>query len=256
MIDAEVLLRSVVGEALWTLGASPRQNTVLEVRDGNALVATSRSARGRQVLIAWVQELLDRLAAGESVSLDPSSTRYRSSFLAAIVKTLPQVRVSSGSPPVASLDPDAPATHEVLAELEHRLRMWVSLRERGGPDRVEPSLVREIGMYGGASGMWTDARRTRGIGDSPSVAVGMLHTGRHYADDLSDAALLYHYPQTNRPRGRDDSDYCVASGVEVRVPMVGVSRHRNGLATYWKHYGDRDGALEAEGLVEASRAWD
>jgi ketosteroid isomerase-like protein len=48
----------------------------------------------------------------------------------------------------------------------------------------------------------------------------------------------------------------VASGVEVRVPMAGVSSHRNGLATYWKHYGDRDRALEAEGLVEASRSWD
>jgi hypothetical protein len=34
----------------------------------------------------------------------------------------------------------------------------------------------------------------------------VLHTGRHYDDDLSDEALLYHYPLTGRPGGRDAAD--------------------------------------------------
>jgi hypothetical protein len=35
------------------------------------------------------------------------------------------------------------------------------------------------------------------------ATVGLLHTGSSYADDLSDDGVLYHYPNTNRPKGRD-----------------------------------------------------
>jgi putative restriction endonuclease len=35
------------------------------------------------------------------------------------------------------------------------------------------------------------------------VTVGLLHTGSSYADDLSEDGVLYHYPATHRPRGRD-----------------------------------------------------
>jgi len=34
--------------------------------------------------------------------------------------------------------------------------------------------------------------------DGMGVAVSVLHTGRSYADDLSEDSLLYHYPATNR----------------------------------------------------------
>ncbi len=34
----------------------------------------------------------------------------------------------------------------------------------------------------------------------------MLHTGRHYPDDLSDDGLIYHYPVTNRPPSRDKAE--------------------------------------------------
>ena len=39
-----------------------------------------------------------------------------------------------------------------------------------------------------------DATRTVGPA-APGVTVGVLHTGRHYPDDLASAGIEYHYPQ-------------------------------------------------------------
>ena len=38
------------------------------------------------------------------------------------------------------------------------------------------------------------------------VTVGLLHTGRSYADDMSADGVLYHYPSTNRAASRDVSE--------------------------------------------------
>ncbi len=89
-------------------------------------------------------------------------------------------------------------------ELEHRRGMWESLKGAGGPDGVTPGVLRDLGIYGGAQGVWVDKARTASLTeDGTGVTVGLLHTGSSYADDLSDDGVLYHYPNTNRPRGRD-----------------------------------------------------
>jgi putative restriction endonuclease len=82
--------------------------------------------------------------------------------------------------------------------------MWASLLEADGPEGVAPRLLRDLGIYGGAQGVWVDKARTVSLTeDATGVTVGLLHTGSSYADDLSDDGVLYHYPATNRPRGRD-----------------------------------------------------
>jgi putative restriction endonuclease len=68
-------------------------------------------------------------------------------------------------------------------------------------------VLRDLGIYGGAQGVWVDKARTGSLTeDTTGVTVGLLHTGSSYADDLSDDGVLYHYPATNRPRGRDLSE--------------------------------------------------
>ena len=68
----------------------------------------------------------------------------------------------------------------VAQELEWRLNAWRDLLERNGPSDVERPAIREIGMYGGAQGVWVDAARTRALTtDRTGIAVGLLHTGRH-----------------------------------------------------------------------------
>jgi putative restriction endonuclease len=55
-------------------------------------------------------------------------------------------------------------------------------------------------FYGGR-GIWTDKARTAALAPA-GVTVGVLHTGRSYADDLLQDGIVYHYPRTT-VRGRD-----------------------------------------------------
>ena len=105
--------------------------------------------------------------------------------------------------------------------------------------------MRELGIYGGASGVWNDAARTRGIGDADSVTVGLLHTGRHYADDLSDDALLYHYPDTARP-GKDRSEIeATKAAARLRLPVFVVLQEgdRRSVRKGWVVTSDDDEQL-------------
>lgn len=35
-------------------------------------------------------------------------------------------------------------------------------------------------------------------GNGDGITVSLLHTGRHYPDDLSEDGVIYHYPKTKR----------------------------------------------------------
>lgn len=84
--------------------------------------------------------------------------------------------------------------------------------------------LRDWAAYGGAQGVWVDAERTQEI-DPAGIAVGVLHTGIHYADDLSDDGILYHYPKTNRPPTRDASEInAMKRAGELRVPVFVISK--------------------------------
>jgi putative restriction endonuclease len=112
----------------------------------------------------------------------------------------------------------------VEAERARREAMWVSLRAASGPSRLPPRLLRELGVYGGAQGIWVDTGRTRGIDGADGITVSLLHTGRHYADELSPDGVLYHYPQTGRPPGRDRSEVAATKAAgRLRLPVFVVT---------------------------------
>jgi hypothetical protein len=171
--------------------------------------------------------------------IDPDHIGHRSSFLGAVLLTLPMVEVTPSSPPVARLAGDIAPRSDVVAELETRLGMWADLKAAGGPSRVAPSIVRDLRLFFGGRGIWIDTARTRGIGGYPAVAVGLLHTGRHYADDLSDDAVLYHYPVTDVP-GRDAAEVeAMKATGGLRLPIFFVLQEgtrrsvRRGWVTSW-----------------------
>jgi putative restriction endonuclease len=67
--------------------------------------------------------------------------------------------------------------------------------------------LRELRIYGGYQGIWVDREKTEGLANSGlGVTTGLLHTGVHYPDDLSETGIIYHYPQTNRPPSRDEGE--------------------------------------------------
>jgi len=80
-------------------------------------------------------------------------------------------------------------------------------------------------MYGAAQGVWVDAARTRAItADGTGIAVGLLHTGRHYPDDLSETGILYHYPWTGRLGDRDASEVAATKRAgELGLPLFVVT---------------------------------
>jgi hypothetical protein len=101
--------------------------------------------------------------------------------------------------------------------------MWRNLLEAGGPRGVAPGLLRELGIYGGAQGVWVDKARTSRV-TPEGVAVGLLHTGSAYADDLAEDGVIYHYPQTGRAAGGRDSAEVAAvrAAQRLRLPVFVV----------------------------------
>jgi hypothetical protein len=98
--DAVDLLRRLIGVPLSTVRGRP--NRILGVSPPNALVATERAPAGRPVPIQDVQDALDALRTEGSVVIDPENLGYRSSFVGAVLLTLPGAR-AYGSPPIFTL---------------------------------------------------------------------------------------------------------------------------------------------------------
>jgi hypothetical protein len=95
----------------------------------------------------------------------------------------------------------------VTDEFARRESMWRRLEEHGGPNGVAPAVLRELGIYGGAQGVWVDNSRTSQLTeDGVGVTVGLFHTGSSYPDDLSEDGVIYHYPKTGRSAGRDAAE--------------------------------------------------
>ena len=90
-------------------------------------------------------------------------------------------------------------------EINRRLDAWNELQRSKNWPLVTPREVRDLGIYGGASGVWVDKANTSAVA-TDGVAVGLLHTGRHYDDDVDETGILYHYPTTERPAARDANE--------------------------------------------------
>lgn len=119
----------------------------------------------------------------------------------------------------------------VVAERQRRLDLRDRLRDAGGPDGVLPGILRKLGLYGGAQGVWVDKATTGGLGPY-GVTVGLLHTGRSYADDLGLDDLLYHYPSTRRPAGRDRAEVeATKDAGRLRLPVFVITQSEQSRPT-------------------------
>ena len=95
---------------------------------------------------------------------------------------------------------------DIVSERQRRVDLWYTLAQQDLND-IEPQRLRELGIYAGAQGIWVDKTHTASAETGPDgVTVGILHTGRHYPDDLSDDGVTYHYPKTSRPAARDSGE--------------------------------------------------
>jgi hypothetical protein len=105
-------------------------------------------------------------------------------------------------------------------ERNRRLSLWSQL-QAADITNLEPGYLRQLGVYGGAQGIWVDKARTQSVSkDGHGITVSILHTGMHYPDDLSDDGMIYHYPVTRRPPSRDAAEVqATKNAAQANMPI-------------------------------------
>jgi hypothetical protein len=93
-IDARTYLAGLLGETINTV-ARREPNEILRLEPDAAIVGTARSPGGQPVELSLVQSALDRLMSGEEVGIDVESLGHRSSFVGAVLATIPGVEIAT-----------------------------------------------------------------------------------------------------------------------------------------------------------------
>ena len=129
---------------------------------------------------------------------------------------------------------------DVETERQRRLHLWHQIAQEQDLKSIEPQRLRELGIYGGAQGIWVDKLHTANSETGPDgVTVGLLHTGRHYEGDLSEDGVIYHYPKTSRPPARDAAEVQATKSARThQLPVFVVlpgkdSKARRSLKLGW-----------------------
>jgi hypothetical protein len=160
----EVLERLVGAEIPTVTGAS---NRVLAVDDTAALVSTTRTPEGANVPVEWIQNGIDQLFADGEVTVDTDTLSHRSAFVAAVLLTLPGVRVVGQAPPRLALSRAAGSANEwklapgqAIRRVELHSRYGGSRQGGTSPSRSSPNIflfldktvAAEHGYYDGWAG--------------------------------------------------------------------------------------------------------
>ena len=113
-------------------------------------------------------------------------------------------------------------------EILWREVMWAEMNQHPLWPDLPPAYLRDIGVYGGAAGIWRDAQNTSGVVPG-GLAVSVLHTGKRYADDMDDDGIIYHYPTTDRSGGHDESEVrSVKNAAIMQIPVFVISKSKKG----------------------------
>lgn len=142
--NARQYLQTLVGGTIYT-PTERRPNTVVSLDADTVLVRTADSP-AQPVRISEIQAAIDRVWAGEEVLIRPQSVGYRSSFIGAVLDSLPDVEVL-GNPPRARrgpgehrVQPKAPGRNPPWEYDELILALDLYLR-RGQPPTSDPDVV-------------------------------------------------------------------------------------------------------------------
>jgi hypothetical protein len=114
-------------------------------------------------------------------------------------------------------------------ELEWRLEQWADLAKRQADGIViRPSNLTERRIYGGAAGVWGDQEQTGRV-MAPGIAVAILHTGKHYDDDLGETSITYHYPVTARSPAADANEIeALRNAATLQLPIFVIANGKAG----------------------------
>ncbi len=123
-------------------------------------------------------------------------------------------------------------------ELARREAMWAELIARGGPAGVVPQLVKELRIHKGQQGIFRDQGRTGSLTPTGSgVAVGVLHRGTAYVDDLHDDGVIYHSPKTDRGARDGNEIAALVACRDLQLPLFVVVTPEPGARVRVVHRG-------------------
>ncbi|MGQ4438078.1 HNH endonuclease [Streptomyces violaceoruber] len=112
----------------------------------------------------------------------------------------------------------------VDGERAWRLAVWSHLQLTEDLTQVPPGALRAFGVYGGGQGIWMDKSRTEAVHEG-GITMGVLHTGAHYPDEISDNDVIYHYPTTGRGPGRDESEVAATkAAAALKLPIFVIAK--------------------------------
>ncbi|WP_257976233.1 HNH endonuclease [Vibrio parahaemolyticus] len=117
----------------------------------------------------------------------------------------------------------------IIKEIERRQRLFNAISYVDIAIDVKPSKLRDLGIYGGAAGVWVNSDVTRGVVSSSSgVAVSILHTGKNYSDNMSSKGIDYDFPNTNRNGSHDQNEIqALKNCFESKIPLFVISKASN-----------------------------
>jgi hypothetical protein len=116
----------------------------------------------------------------------------------------------------------------IESEIAWRFDAWNQLQRSPNWPILTAREVRDLGLYGGGSGVWVDKIRTSDLIEH-GVAVGLLHTGKHYDDDVDETGILYHYPTTERQPSRDANEIQAMKNAKLLgIPIFVIENFHGG----------------------------
>lgn len=117
----------------------------------------------------------------------------------------------------------------IIKEIERRQRLFNAISYVDIAIDVKPSKLRDLGIYGGAAGVWVNSDVTRGVvSPSSGVAVSILHTGKNYSDNISSDGIDYDFPNTNRKGSHDQNEIqALKNCFESKIPLFVISNAAN-----------------------------
>lgn len=117
----------------------------------------------------------------------------------------------------------------IIKEIERRQRLFNAISYVDIAIDVQPSKLRDLGIYGGAAGVWVNSDVTRGVvSPSSGIAVSILHTGKNYSDNMSSKGIDYDFPNTNRNGSHDQNEIqALKNCFESKIPLFVISKALN-----------------------------
>lgn len=117
----------------------------------------------------------------------------------------------------------------IIKEIERRQRLFNAISYVDIAIDVKPSKLRDLGIYGGAAGVWVNSDVTRGVvSPSSGVAVSILHSGKNYSDNMSSKGIAYDFPNTNRNGSHDQNEIqALKNCFESKIPLFVISKASN-----------------------------